>query len=467
MKADPKTTSGRAFVRSLNILLKFARLYGYEHARTIEQLQIAWQELRAAIPLGTEAGLLLGATNSQLLLDGVPLEGSPAEKQFAQLLSAAGLASIQFFASVTEEEVGRFARAFPTGKAKPAELALQLKAALAGAQGIRINEVCFVATDSRLKDASMAAQLAVASLGKDQDKFTDLLNDPHKLLELIAAAQGAKGDGATGTGTSGPGAGGNGLGFGSPGGAGPGVGGSGLGFGSPGGSGPGGGGPGGLGPGPGGPGGGGPGGLGPGLGGPGGGGPGGWGPGPGGPGGGGPGGWGPGPGGFGPGAGGPGGGTGGGGQATGTWTGTGGDGGATLVSGVVAGLAGGAPGGRGEPTEEELLGILGALTSFGNVSAGQGGMAAAGAFQSQVAQLPGRAQDTLKQALAALAAQAPDAKTDESVLVKLAEHLAIRFALERFERGEVKVNAVRQMLDRMNQEIENLRKILGAHEDKT
>src|SRR5206468_9183594 len=81
MKADPKTTSGRAFVRSLNILLKFARLYGYEHARTIEQLQIAWQELRAAIPLGTEAGLLLGATNSQLLLDGVPLEGSPAEKQ--------------------------------------------------------------------------------------------------------------------------------------------------------------------------------------------------------------------------------------------------------------------------------------------------------------------------------------------------------------------------------------------------
>jgi hypothetical protein len=427
MKADPKTAAGRAFVRSLNILLKFARLYGYEHARTIEQLQIAWEELRTAIPLGTDAGLLLGATNSQLLLDGVPLEGSPAEKQFAQLLSAAGLASIQFFSSITEEEIGRFVHAFPTGKAKPAELALQLKSTLAGAQGIRINEVCFVATDSRLKEASMAAQLAVASLGKDQDKFTDMLNDPHKLLELIAAAQGAKGDGATGTGTNGPGAGGSGLEAGGPGG----------------------GGPGGLGPGPGGPGGGSPG----------------WGPGPGGgPGGGSPG-WGPGPGGGGPGGPG-GGGSSGGVQAVGTWTGAGNDGGATLVSGVVAGLAGGAPGGRGEPTEEELLGILGALTSFGNVSAGQGGMAAAGAFQQQVAQLPGSAQDTLKQALAALAAQAPNAKPDESVLVQLAEHLAIRFALERFERGEVKVNAVRQMLDRMNQEIENLRKILGAHEDK-
>ena len=45
--ADPKITSGRAFVRSLNILLKYARLYGYDHSRTIEQLEIAERELRA------------------------------------------------------------------------------------------------------------------------------------------------------------------------------------------------------------------------------------------------------------------------------------------------------------------------------------------------------------------------------------------------------------------------------------
>ena len=66
-----------------------------------------------------------------------------------------------------------------------------------------------------------------------------------------------------------------------------------------------------------------------------------------------------------------------------------------------------------------------------------GGVAAAGAFQTQMAELPGRAQDTLKQAIAGLAAQAPVGKPDESVLVQLAEHLAIRFALERFEQGEV------------------------------
>src|SRR5260370_17226718 len=105
MKADPQKAAGRAFVRSLNILLKFARLYGYEHVRTIEQLQIAWHELRTAIPMGPDAGLLLGATNSQLLLDAVPLEGSPAEKQFAQLLSAAALPPRPLFPLLTREQL--------------------------------------------------------------------------------------------------------------------------------------------------------------------------------------------------------------------------------------------------------------------------------------------------------------------------------------------------------------------------
>src|ERR1700682_1420550 len=185
MKSDPKTTAGRAFVRSLNILLKFARLYGYGHARTVELLQIAGQELRTAIPLGSEGGLLLGATGSQLLLDGVPLEGAPAEKQFAQLLSAAGLASVQFFPSMTEEEFRRFVRAFPTSKSKPAELAQQLKASLTGAGGIHVNEVCFVATTSRYRETSVAAQLAAASIGTDHQKLKQWLNDPQTFMDLI------------------------------------------------------------------------------------------------------------------------------------------------------------------------------------------------------------------------------------------------------------------------------------------
>ena len=178
---EPRVAAGRAFVRSLNILLKFARLYGYGHARTAAQVQIAWEELRQAIPEGNETGLLLGATGSQLLLDGVPLEATPAEKQFARLLSMAGLASIQFYPCITEDELVSFALAFPTGKAKAAELAEQLKATLADAQGIRLNEICFVPTDSRLKETTMAAQLAAVTLSDEQDQFRKVLSDPQKL----------------------------------------------------------------------------------------------------------------------------------------------------------------------------------------------------------------------------------------------------------------------------------------------
>src|SRR3984957_2176021 len=206
-QADPKLTAGRAFVRSLNILLKFARLYGFDHARTTELLEVAFRELHAAIPEGTEAGLLLGATGNQLLLDGVPLEGSPAEKQFAQLLSSAGLASVQFLPAITAEELSLFSRAFPTGKAKPSELAEQLKATLSGAKGIRVNEICFVATDSRFRDANRVAQLAAATLGDDQDEFKQWLNDPQKLLEMIAAAQGARSGNGSGGSGFGPGSG--------------------------------------------------------------------------------------------------------------------------------------------------------------------------------------------------------------------------------------------------------------------
>jgi len=489
MKTDPKTTAGRAFVRSLNILLKFARLYGYEHVRTAEQLGIAWNELRTAIPEDADEGLLLGATGAQLLLDGVPLEGSPAEKQFAQLLSAAGLASVQFTAQVSEQELAKFVHAFPTGKAKPAELAQQLKTAIADAKGIRVNEVCFVATDVRLKDASMAAQIAAASLGDEQDSFKKMLNDPQKLLELIAAAQGShsgsgEGDGGfggtsggggtgsgygsgTGSGTGGAGS-GAGLGGGMGSGWGPGAGGSGSGHGTGHGAGPGSGSAVGGGTGtasPGSPGNGHAGGVGGGTSGGGAG------------------------GGMGSklvGAGGPG--SGGGsvssysggagigillgnesGDASGHGPGSGGGTGSGPGSGSGAGMGSGGGGtgfGVGEPGEEGIYRILRALTTLGRMEAGENPAAAAVEFQQQVTQMPVNAQEMLRNALAGIAEQGKNYKLDQSVLVQLAEHLSIRFALERFERGEVKVNAVRQMLDRMHQEVESLRKILGQHEDK-
>src|ERR1700687_679104 len=146
--ANPKLTSARAFIRSLNILLKYARLYSFDHARTAEQFNTAWNELHESIPVTNESGLLLSASGSQLLLDGAPIDATPAERSFAQLLSAAGLASIPFTSSVKKEERERLVRAFPSQNTKPSVLAEKLKEALTGLTGIRINEIRFVAEDS-------------------------------------------------------------------------------------------------------------------------------------------------------------------------------------------------------------------------------------------------------------------------------------------------------------------------------
>src|SRR5262249_59878397 len=57
-----------------------------------------------------------------------------------------------------------------------------------------------VARNSGWKQPRMAAKRATASLGSDQEHVKEWLNDPKKLLELIAAAQGSKGAGAIGPG---------------------------------------------------------------------------------------------------------------------------------------------------------------------------------------------------------------------------------------------------------------------------
>src|SRR6266851_2190939 len=197
--ANSKQTSARAFIRSLNILLKYARLYSFDHARTAEQFNTAWSELHAAIPVTNESGLLLSATGAQLLLDGVPIESTPAERSFAQLLSAAGLASIQFTSRVTKEDFERLVRAFPTHNTKASVLAEQLKAALAGSN-IRINEIRFVAEDASKSDALAAGLLTAQTLGADADSMKDWLRDPQKLLQLIAAAEGSRGGSGDGPG---------------------------------------------------------------------------------------------------------------------------------------------------------------------------------------------------------------------------------------------------------------------------
>jgi hypothetical protein len=373
MPDDAKTTAARAFVRSLNILLKFARLYSFDHVRTNQQFMTAWDELRAAIPADGETGLLLGASGSQLLLDGAALEATPAERSFAQLLSSAGLASIQFSPSITQDDLGRFVRAFPTsGVSKPTGLAAQLKTAIAGCPGIRVNEVRFVAEDESVSEMRTAAQLTAKALGGNVGQLKDLLNDPQKLLELIAAAEGSRGE--TGRGTF----------FGNAAGGAPGPSDSARGRGGTGSA--------------------------------------------------------------------PGGSSGSGGGGTYSGSAPAGGGGVAVAGWAVQ--------------DQEVLNIFRVLGHLGRNAANPSEPGVKLQLAEGVSQLSAPSRDLLRQALQSLASKSQGAQPSQPALLRVAEHLAIRFALERYERGEVRVNAVREMLDKMNQEIEALRAILGSHEEK-
>jgi len=136
------------------------------------------------------------------------------------------------------------------------------------------------------------------------------------------------------------------------------------------------------------------------------------------------------------------------------------------IAGGVPGLPGAAgAGGAYAVAEDDVRAMIGLFAQLGKARKDPDSRAEAAAFQSRLSTLPVRAQVTLQQALAGLAAQAPNDKPDKPMLLKLAEHVAIRFALDSYERGELRVNAVKQLLDRMNAEIEALRKILGQQED--
>src|ERR1700674_5373070 len=143
MSVDTRGGS-RSFVRSLNILLKLARLYEFGHVRTAAQFDTAWKELRQGLDESAGSGLLLGASGTQILLDGVPLGSAAGERSFAQLLITSGIASIHFSPTLTQPQFARFVRAFPSGNAKPSSLAEQLKTALAGDTSIKVNEIRYV-----------------------------------------------------------------------------------------------------------------------------------------------------------------------------------------------------------------------------------------------------------------------------------------------------------------------------------
>jgi hypothetical protein len=341
----------------LNILIKYARMYGPDHKRTEAQFETAWNELQNGLPAAGEGGFLLGVSDNKLLLDGVPLEAGQTERSFGQLLSTAGLASLHFSKDVTIEDFARLVRAFTLAGSKAQDVAKQIKEALGGGSKqstIKINEVKFVAADPLTGDISVAAQIAAQTLGPE---FKQWLNDPQKLLQLIAAAEGANSGGG-----------------GQPGGV---V----VPFGSvpnaPAGSKAG--------------------------------------------------------------------------QAPGAGPGTGT---APVWEGGVVPLQ-----------EAEVIQAIRLLTRFGQVQDDPN--ANPEVLQKELTETDPNTRLNLQQLLGSLAAKATTAQEEDTpLLMKAAEHMAIRFALERYSKGEVKVNAVHQMMEHMSRQMDSLRQILKLQEEK-
>lgn len=323
-----------------------------KHKRSVDQFQTAWNELQQALPKSGDTGFLLGVSDNKLLLDGIPLEAGQAERSFAQLLTAAGLSSILFSNKVTLDDFTRLVRAFAMGGSKAQDFAKQIKETLGDNKNssIRINEVKFVAADPATGEISMAAQLAAQALGPEAKEW---LRDPQKLLQLIAAAQGAS---AGGSGTPG----------GAPLGSVPSI---------------------------------------------------------------------PIPGGIGSG------GT----SSGGAWTG-----------GVIP------------LQEEEVIQTIRLLTHFGQSLHDPN--SSPEDLQAEVAKAPEAAKVNLAQLLESLAAKASldnaSETNDTPLLMKAAEGMAIRFALDRYQRGDVKVNAVHDMMEHMSRQMDTLRQILRVQEDK-
>jgi hypothetical protein len=327
--------------------VKYVRLYGFNHKRTEGQFEITWKELQLGLPSGKDGNFLLGVSENRLLLDGVALETGQAERSFAQFLNTAGLASIQFSNQVTLDDFAKLIRAFAVGGSKAQDVIKEIKTTFGDNKQatIRINEVKFVAADPSTGEISVAAQIAAQTLGPE---FKEWLNDPQKLLQLIAAAEGSRAGG--------------GVAGGAPLGSVPNVN---VGGGEPGGN------------------------------------------------------------------------TGGG------WSG-----------GVVP------------LQEEEVLQAIRLLTKFGE--AGTDPSTPPELLQQEFSQADPNTKVNLQQLLSSLASKATSSaeKNDTPLLMKAAEHMAIRFAMERFQKGDVKVNAVHQMLEHMSRQMDTLRRILRLQEDK-
>ena len=115
--------------------------------------------------------------------------------------------------------------------------------------------------------------------------------------------------------------------------------------------------------------------------------------------------------------------------------------------------------------ETEVIQAIRLLTRFGQVQDNPN--AHQDDLQKELVEADPNTRLNLQQLLGSLAAKATENQHEDTpLLMKAAEHMAIRFALDRYQKGEVKVNAVHQMMEHMSRQMDTLRQILRVQEDK-
>lgn len=314
------------FLRSWNLLLKAAQMYGMEHVQTNSRSQEAWGSLEGALREQRGQSLEFAVTEKRLLINGEAVKVGPAEQGFVQLLAEADLASITFTPHTKSECFLQLVRVFAENVSEPEQILDKLKKAIGdeAKSGIRINEIRFVrAGKTPGPGGGIAAALVAETLGGDAVRIEGLLNDPGKLLGILTAA---------GMGSSGPGP----------------------------------------------------------------------------------------------------------------------DGGPQT------------PPPLGEEETTTAIRLLVKLAREG----GDEGTLAPATWREEFSQIPEPSQVVLQRVLKEFAESVPPKEPPPPVLLQMAEHLAVRLAMERYESGSTRVDAVTNVLNRMNQEIDTLRETLGSYEEK-
>lgn len=317
MRTDDHTLAARAFARSLNVLLKYVRLYGSEHKLTGAQFEIAWSELNKS--LHDQNSLLIGQVEGKILIDGAPLDAGVSEKSLAQVFAGASISSLQFTPATGRDDFHNFVRCFSS--MRPGNSYKDLARMLGSSTNIKLNSIRFVPEDPLSPNSAILQGIASRVLG-GSEQMQDLARDPNRVIQLIAAAEGSRGNGS-----------------------------------------------------------------------------------------------------------------------------------------------GDAP--VRETVHIDQTRFAAALQLLLRMAKTVQGPAVENPakLQVQLADTPGDASQLLNALLSSVAKDADD-RPDTPLLIRIAEHLAIRFAMQAYERGEVRVNAVREMLERMSRNMQELRAILSAHEER-